>query len=469
MTIRSSAFLSFMLCLFVIAGTGDAWATCASIGVSSDVQQISDKATEKFRDLEKSVNKQLQTASDNLIEAIKAMTTARTDAAAQTLKSEVNNMDADNHVERETLVSEKMIEVTQDLKPLLEECKSLTAKSRTGAEMEEITRAAESAMNSDWRKDYTNDVASPYSKGVTSALAIQFVEYIKYYCNPLANNGNMPSAENPLSYTYPDDVKNKDGSVGISAGTTINVYCGQERAQLGDKEKFLIDADIRVDDTIFSDKTWPQDKESPYGRMLYAAASQGVRLLTPSPRDPFNPSAFKGQAGIEAFMERRAFEARMAMAKSQFAYITSKRVPASSEGGQWMRDMLAKELAGDKEAVLNASGQTLSDKMTSYCGESTEGSCGMWQLVKQIPDTASKNEFMNFIMRDRFLGMDYLLENSNNNEAQSQRQQIDLLTLDIVQQREINETLERILGTVAAKYSLRVDQMAKSSTVGQSR
>lgn len=463
MTLRLSAFLGFLLCLVGIFYAGNAWATCASIGSASTAsQEISNEATNKLREIKNDINKQLQTASDNFIEATKAASTANT-SAVSTLTQVISDVETSNNsIKRNNLINEKMLDTTMDMKPLIEECISLSGKSRTGIEMDEITRAAETSMNAVKRLDYTNDINSPYAKGVTSALSIQFIEYLQYYCNPDANNGNMPTASNPIKYTHPKGTP--------LAGQTVNIYCGQGRESLDDNGKFLIDADIRIDNTIFSDKTWPKNEgDNDYGSRLYAAANQGARLLSPSPRDPFKPSAFEGNSGIEAFMERRAFEARSDLANSQFNYIAAKRVPASADGGLWIKDMLAKELAQDKEAVLNANGGSLSEKMTSYCGNSTEGSCGMWQLVKQISDSASKNEYMNFVMRDRFLGTEYLASNNNNTAVQSQRQQIDLLALDLIQQREINETLERILGTMAAKYALRIDQTAKESTVGMNR
>lgn len=485
--LRFNVLLS-ILCFFLLCATSNAWALCAPPGSASNLGfSIQNTASQVIRDLKEKTNNRLEIQSNNTVEALQAAAQSATNNAATAITAESKLEDADNMVSKKTLVDKLTLESAMETEPIIEQCRSITAQRKT-LQMEALTRAAEKSMNRDSRKNYTNDVNSPFSKGVTSALALQFMEYMSYYCNPKANNGKMPDSEHPLSYTYPDDVTsprlNEDETeiiyeTEIEKGTTLSVFCGSRRQNMGPGGDILIDADIRVGDIMFGDTTWPMNNGETgidYGNKIYAAAQRIGDLLSPLPRDPYNPSIFKTSDGINAFMNRRAFEARSALVRSQFNYINAKRVPTSNGGGIWMKKMLAKELApqnvleedaSDLIAGMNDECNVCTDANPDNCTStpSTEGTCGLWQLISKIPDNASKNEYMNFLMRDRFLGADYLSETSTSNETQSLRLLINLMSLSMIQENENKEIMERMLGTMAAKYALRVDQTAQSSGV----
>lgn len=383
--------------------------TCLSSCESQANQEVSTKTAKSTITTQSKTTKQsIETKIDNTdksnTQAIMGASTAATQGMATFANVYTETNDASNRVELEMLRQEKMLEAQQNIRV-----------NRAYVDCQNISK------NVGVLQGLALQRAAAKNRTHESLDAFQHVAGIR----DTQGNARSYSRGSVMSDLYKDWLT-KYCSPTSNNGMSGEVEgCGSERDT---NDPAMENMDIKISDIMFMPNTLPRKELLDAGRSI-------TYYLGPKPMKPISVRNYSDFATQENVVKFRTVLARKALADSVFDDLAMKRAPT-------IPSAVAKEL-------LSAD---------------IENNASLKQLVDNIGDRISYAQWSDIVTNKRYIGMDYSQRAAKLDGPEATKEIAALLAQRLVLQRERYLMLEKLLGILAADYSMDIEETSPAKT-----
>lgn len=334
----------------------------------------------------------------NMRPSMQAMTEQLGTAIAQQTSDLIQAQDAVQANETNADIQEVEVKDVKNTTPDEQGCVTATVSGGLGAATT-LGGAMAEAVQSEAVAAGTNKKGTPAARGRAYYNRKRAETYESLLCDPTANGGNAGCASNVPN---PNPLANGDTQI---------------------TKLMLNRLTIPVDSTAALGSTTE-------GAVNKAALTQGIENLIGSTiAEPISPDVASLSVGRELLMERRAFIARNAAARSVPSLILANRMPGK---GSQMADFV--------KEIREKSGVPMDD----------------------LSSNPSYREMIHALTIDRFNGGDYALNTiTDQNKVEMEKLRLD--TFYLMMLRDYYELLERTALTLAVQVSVMTDQIPMSN------